>query len=256
MDVDIDTAKENTKCVILAAGISSRLRPLTNDLPKCLLEVNGKTLLQRILNNVYAAGIHNIAIVVGYKAEKIREYLRVQFPQKRFRFILNPNYQTTNNAYSMFLARKFLENQDGTITNNLLLLDSDLMFGEKLLLDFLSNNARDKIAVRIQGEHDTEEIGVVINEEMDITHIGKNQQSSIGESIGIEYFSAQTTTVLFQALEQRVRSGRGRTEFYETSFQQIIDHGATLAMFDVGTHPVIEIDTRDDFQQAQLLKLD
>jgi choline kinase len=256
LDIDMDTSIENTKCVILAAGVSSRLRPLTNDLPKCLLEVNGKTLLQRILENVYAAGIYSVAIVVGYKAEMIREHLRMQFPQKRIRYILNPNYPTTNNAYSLLLARKFLENQEGKITNNLLLLDSDLMFSPELLSSFLSDGAIDKIAVRIQGEHDAEEIGVVINAAGNITHIEKNTKFSIGESVGIEHFSAQTTTALFQMLGQRVRFDIGRTEYYEASFQQIIDQGAMLTIFDIGEHPVMEIDTMEDLQRAQLLKLD
>jgi choline kinase len=221
-----------------------------------LLEVNGKTLLQRILDNVHAAGIYSVAIVVGYKAERIREYLRMQCPQKRIRYILNPNYPTTNNAYSLLLARKFLENQEEKITNNLLLLDSDLLFRPELLPSFLSDSAADKIAVRIQGEHDAEEIGVVINAAGNITHIGKRQKFSIGESVGIECFSVQTTTALFQMLEQRVRFGIGRTEYYEASFQQIINQGAMLTMFDIGEHPMMEINTMEDLQRAQLLKLD
>jgi hypothetical protein len=57
-------------------------------------------------------------------------------------------------------------------------------------------------------------------------------------------------------LEQRVRFGVGCTEYYEASFQQIIDQGALLTMFDIGEHPMMEIDTMEDLQRAQLLKLD
>lgn len=247
---------ENTKCVILAAGTSSRLRPLTDDKPKCLLEVQGKSLLQRSLENIFAAGIRRVAIVVGYHAKMIREHLRTKFPQRRFKFILNPNYSSTNNAYSLLLAKKFLENEDGTITNNFLLLDCDLIFDSSLLPEFLSHTAPDKIAVRLQGKHDEEEIGVVLDETGErITKIGKNISGAVGESVGIELFSSSATESLFTILEERIRSGSGRTEFYESSFQQLIDDGVALSMVNVDAHSVMEIDTIDDYRHAQQLLL-
>jgi choline kinase len=252
----MDRSLKNTQCVILAAGVSTRLRPLTNDLPKCLLEVNGKTLLQRILDNVYAVGIRSVAIVIGFQAERIREYLRNQFPQRRFRYILNPHYQTTNNAYSLLLARKFMENEDGAITNDLLMLDSDLIFSPQLLTVFLSHHAADKIAVRIHGGHNEEEIGIRIDAAGTIAAIGKNISGTVGESVGIEYFSSSAALKLFDVLEQRIRSGCGRTEFYENSFQQLIDEGVNVSMVNIDSYPVMEIDTIADLQHARSLNFD
>ena len=248
------TSIEKTNCVILAAGISSRLRPLTDDRPKCLLEINGKTLLQSTLEHVFAAGLRRVAIVAGYKAEMIREHFFTQFPEKRFKYIFNPNYQTTNNAYSLLLAKKFLEDHNQEITNNLLLLDSDLLFGSQLLPAFLSGDVSDKIAVRVQGEHDEEEeIGINVNAAGIITNIGKNIAGAAGESIGIELFSPSSTAKLFAVLEHRVRAGSGRTEFYEASFQQLIEQGSEFSMIDVSEHPIMEIDTIEDYRQAQQL---
>ncbi|HVN48340.1 MAG TPA: phosphocholine cytidylyltransferase family protein [Bacteroidota bacterium] len=251
----MNSSIENTPCVILAAGISRRLRPLTDDRPKCLLEVNGTTILQRMLENIFATGIRRVAIVVGYKAEMIREHLRAKFSQKRFKFILNPNYSTTNNAYSLLLAKKFLEDENGKVAGNFLLLDSDLVFISSLLPEFLSHAARNKIAVRILGEHNDEEIGVTVNAEGIITNIGKHLAGAVGESVGMELFAPSTATKLFRVLEQRVHSGIGRTEFYEASFQQLIEHGTKLSMVNVDSFPVIEIDTPEDYRQAQQLIL-
>ena len=251
------TKSQLPRCVILAAGASTRLRPLTDSKPKCLLEVGGKTLLERTIENVLNAGVKEIAFVIGYRGEMIREFVKRHFPQIHIRFILNPDYTETNNAYSLFLARRFLENQEGKVSSSLLLLDSDILFSSKLLPLFLSNPLQDRVAVRVSGEHSEEEIRVKADGYGDIVLIGKETplKETYGESIGIEVFSVETTAHLFMILEQRVRSGVGRTEFYETSFQEMINHGAQLKAIDVSAFPAIEIDTVEDLQLAERMNI-
>ena len=248
----------NPVCVILAAGTSSRLRPLTEAMPKCLLKVGGKALLERTIENVLAAGIKEIALVVGYRAEMIREFVKQQFPNLKFRVILNPNFASTNNAYSLLLARRFLENQNGKVHRSLLLLDSDILFPRKLLPFFFQNGTEDSIAVRIVGEHNEEEIQAEIHPDGNIKFIGKRPDLTLasGESVGIELCSSATAERLFSVLERRVRSGIGRSEFYEAAFQEMIDTGVKLKAVDVSTFPVIEIDTPEDFERANRMKVD
>ena len=247
-----------SKCVVLAAGSSTRLRPLTDTMPKCLLKVGGKTLLERTIENVLATGIKEIAVVVGYRADMIREFVKHLFPQQRIRFIFNPNYARTNNAYSLLLARRFLEDKNETVSHNLLLLDSDILFSGKLLPHLLSAEAENKIAVRVSGDHNDEEIQVGINSDGTLNFIGKRPafDKAFGESIGIELFSAETAAWLFAVLEQRVRRGSGRSEFYEVAFQEMIDNGVTLKAVNVSTFPAIEIDTPEDLGLAETLMID
>jgi choline kinase len=246
------------KCVVLAAGASTRLRPLTNAMPKCLLNVGGKTILERIIGNILAAGIREIALVVGYRSEMIREFVKQHFPKQRMRFIFNPDYASTNNAYSLSLARRFLEGRNGEIGQRLLLLDSDILFSNKLLPQFLREEAQNKIAVRISGEHNVEEIQVEINVDGNIDFIGKKPVllSALAESIGIELFSAGAAATLFAVLERRVREGMGISEFYEASFQEMINEGVILKAVDVSAFPAMEIDTPEDFERAGRLKVD
>jgi choline kinase len=246
------------KCVVLAAGASTRLRPLTDAMPKCLLNVGGKTILERIIGNILAAGIREIALVVGYRSEMIREFVKQHFPKQRMRFIFNPDYASTNNAYSLSLARRFLEGRNGEIGQRLLLLDSDILFSNKLLPQFLREEAQNKIAVRISGEHNVEEIQVEINVDGNIDFIGKKPVllSALAESIGIELFSAGAAATLFAVLERRVREGMGISEFYEASFQEMINEGVILKAVDVSAFPAIEIDTPEDFERAGWLKVD
>jgi choline kinase len=215
--------KMQSKCVILAAGASTRLRPLTDSKPKCLLEVGGKTLIERTIENILDAGIKEIAIVIGYRGEMIREFIKQCFPHIHIRFILNPNFFNTNNAYSLLLARKFLENKEGDVRSELLLLDSDILFSSKLLPFIFSSNLQDCVAVRVSGEHCEEEIRVKTDIYLNIVLIGKETplNETYGESIGIEMFSAKTTAQLFTILEQHVRSGEGRTELMSVHFRQL-----------------------------------
>lgn len=253
------SSKSNiSKCVVLAAGTSTRLRPLTKAMPKCLLKVGEKTLLERTIENVFTAGIEEIAIVIGYQAEMIREFVKQRFPQFRIQLILNPNYDSTNNAYSLLLARRFLKDKNGKVNYNLLLLDSDILFSNKLLPFFLNVEAQNKIAVRISGEHNAEEIQVEINPDRNINFIGKkpNLNELPCESIGIEWFSVEITAKLFAVLERRVKNGLGRSEFYEAAFQEMIDEGVILKAVDMSIFQAIEIDTPEDFKLAQQLKVD
>jgi len=256
-----DNPLENSRnpgCVILAAGASTRLRPWTDSRPKCLLTVQGKTILERTMENILVAGVNEIAVVTGYRASMIRDFLKRRFPTHRVRFIFNPHYAQTGNAYSLLLARQFVEDRVGKFSNKILLLDSDIMFSGKLLPYFLASGAENKIAVRISGEHNVEEIQVGLKPDGRIHFIGKKPDllESPSESIGIELFSAAAVADLFAILERRVRSGVGRTEFYEASFQEMIDGRMVLKAVDVSAFPAIEIDTPEDLEQAGRMNVD
>ena len=252
------TSRLNSKCVILAAGASTRLRPLTDSKPKCLLEIGGKALLKRTIENILNADIKEIAIVIGFRGDMIRDFIKRHFPQIHFQFFSNPDYDHTNNAYSLLLARRFLENEEGNIHTGVILLDSDILFSPGLLPYFLNNPSQDCVAVRVCGECNEEEVRVKVDGNGNITLIGKETPLNVtfGESIGIEMFSVETTKHLFTILERRMSSGVGRTEFYEASFQEMIDRGIQLKAVDISAFPSIEIDTGDDLQLAERMNID
>ncbi|MCX6134767.1 MAG: phosphocholine cytidylyltransferase family protein [Ignavibacteriales bacterium] len=245
------------KAVILAAGSATRMRPLSDSHPKCLLAVGGKPILQRVIENVAAAGISQIGLVIGYKAEAIRSFVKKQFPFLRIRFVVNPKYESTNNAFSLLMAREFFLNKANSAVplQDLLLLDADILFSPDLLPHLLSREASNKVAVRVEGTHDEEEVRVRVRDEGTILSIGKTVPlaETLGESIGIEVFSSSIARRLFEVIEQRVRAGAGRTEFYESSFQALIDEGAELHAVDVSRFPSMEIDTPDDLRAAEAM---
>lgn len=244
-----------TKAIILAAGAATRLRPLTEHTPKCLLPIAGSPLLRWTLDAVVHAGMAEVAVVTGFESERIRTFLKNNYPFHRIRFISNPYYHRTNNAYSLLLARRFLEDRAGRIASGFLLLDSDIMFDRRILSVLREHPADNRLAVRVRGVHNEEEIRVEVDELNRVKRIGKDvpAERTFGESIGIEMFSQAAAARLYEVLEHRVRSGGGRTEFYEASFQVLIDEGCDLRAVDIGELPVVEIDTPADLQEAQQL---
>lgn len=236
------------KCVILAAGIGKRLHPHTRKTPKCLLPIGGKTLLERTIENVLANGIREIAIVTGFEEAKLRAKVSKAFPRLRVSFFHNARFLSTNNAFSLLLAREFTQHSP------FLLLDSDILFPAGLL-DALATAQRrpNRIAVRVTGDHDDEEIRVKINRWDHVLEIGKHipLAETFGESVGIEMFSAPASRALFDVIGRRVKKGPGKKEFYEASFQEMIDSGTRFWAIDISRFPVLEIDTPADLIAAE-----
>lgn len=236
------------KCVLLAAGTSTRLRPLTTKTPKCLLPVGGIPLLERTLANLKAVGIRDICCVTGFRARAVRTFVRRTFSSFPVTFIDNPRFLTTNNAVSLSLTQPFVGNDP------FLLLDSDIIFGKKLLKHLLTQKRRpNRIAVRVRGLHDEEEIRVSINRWDHIRRIGKTvaMNETYGESVGIEVFAPPASARLFEILQRRIRTAAGRKEFYEASFQSLIDEGHRIWAVDISDFPCTEIDTAEDLAFAE-----
>jgi choline kinase len=232
--------------------MARRLQPLTDYTPQCLLDVQGKPLLQRMLETLFSAGIEDAALVVGFQSELIRFFVKNKFPLKKIRFIFNPKYDTTNNAFSLLLAKRYVLDSRGEFSNRILLLDSDILFGPALLLNFLESASEEAIAVRVQGVHEEEEIRVDVNSHSEVLKIGKDVPMDLtcGESIGMASFSPAGTEQLFSVLNSRICNGAGRTEFYEASFQALIEKGVRITAVDVGKQPVLDIDTPEDYDRA------
>lgn len=97
------------KAVILAAGASKRLHPAMVDLPKCLLDINGSTLLDHQLGTIRSLDIREIILVVGFKQEAIKSVIKERWSSLNVRYIENSDFAATNTIYSLWLVRDFLK---------------------------------------------------------------------------------------------------------------------------------------------------
>ena len=233
------------KGIILAAGVASRLRPLTDALPKCLLEIGKKSLLERTLSNLLREGVTDLIIVTGFKEEMIRAFVAKRFPGLDVVYIHNPRFDATNNIYSLWLARDLISD------NGIMLLDSDLLFDGRIIEALLSSPHENCIAL-CRHELGEEEIKVIVDDRNRITEISKtcSIEKAMGESLGIEKFSLPLVTDLFRELDQMIIEENQVSVFYEKAFERIIKKGAAIHPVDITHLFSMEIDTPEDFERA------
>lgn len=237
------------KALILAAGMASRLRPLTDNCPKCLLKVGGRTLLERTVDNIMAAGISGLVVVTGYREEMIRTFLTEKYPQLDIKFIYNKDYTTTNNIYSLWLAREEVAGKE------FLLLDSDILFdGEIIKRLFAAAGSTLALNSHKLGE---EEIKVILDENKLVKEISKtcSIESAVGESVGIEKMTAEYSEALFKELETMIEGEGQDNVFYEKAFERLIPKGYRFGVTDISDLFSMELDTVEDFDGAKKLLL-
>ena len=128
------------QALILAAGMGKRLKDLTRNNTKCMVKVNGVTLIERMLRQIEKQNVSRIVIVVGYEGRKLIDFIGTLDIKTPITFVENPIYDKTNNIYSLALAKDWLCKEDT------LLFESDLIF-EDAVLDLLVNDPRDTLAL-------------------------------------------------------------------------------------------------------------
>ena len=128
------------KALILAAGFGKRLQPITNTMPKSMVEVNGTPLLVNALNNLTSLGITEIGIVVGHMADYIKEHIGTEFNGARISYYENPRYLETNNIVSLYNAIDFCD-------DDMLMLECDIYYHKEMLEHLLKGKGECSILV-------------------------------------------------------------------------------------------------------------
>lgn len=236
------------KAIILAAGIASRLRPLTNDRPKCLLEIGDKCLLQRTFDGLISNGINQFVIVTGYLHTLIEDFLSSHYPNISITFIHNDRYDSTNNIYSLWLAQPAAEGEE------IILLDSDILFDPAIVTRLLTSSHPDILALNNHSLGE-EEMKVIADELCRVKEISKtcSIKQAAGESIGIERMSPTYTKALYRELEQMILNEGLDNIFYERAFERLIPQGHTFYIEDTTDLFSTELDTIEDFNTAKQL---
>lgn len=230
--------------VILAAGMAKRLRPLTDTKPKCLLEVGGKTLLQRTIDAMVSAGISEFLVVTGYRENMIRAFINQYDPKLRVQFLDNTDYEHNNNIFSLWMAMQELHGQE------VLLMDSDILCDPEAV----RRVARQEVSALAMQRHELgeEEMKIVVDDAFNITEISKtcNPAAAIGESVGIEKMTPAYSEAIYQELRKMILDEGLIDIFYERAFERLIPQGHTFKVVDTTDLFSYELDTPEDFQKA------
>ena len=235
-----------TTALLLAAGTGTRLRPLTADAPKCLTEVAGRSILERVVNNLRAQGIERLVMVIGYKGDRIREFLSHYADSLRIDYVYNPDYQTTNNIYSLWLARQ-------QIQESFLLVESDLVFDALMLADMLHP---DKIAIsRILPWMNGTTVALdAARSRVTGFQVGhRTCDTHSYKTVNLYSLSLKTWGTVEERLSHYVSEGR-LSEYYEAVFADMVADGSLAldaVFFDADQW--YEIDTLENLEEAEKL---
>lgn len=235
-----------TTALLLAAGTGSRLFPLTQNSPKCLTLVNDKSILERLINNLKSQGFKRLVIVTGHQKESIMDYLGEKSGDISIEYVYSPLYKTTNNIYSLWMARNI-------INEPFVLFESDLVLNSNLLDDMVYP---DRMAVaRMQPWLNGTTVS--INKVNMVTKFHKGTTDSYSDirykTVNIYSFSLLSWQAIVKRLNQYVTEGNVNC-YYETVFAEMIDNNS-LAFESVSFDhkPWYEIDTIKDLAKAELL---
>ena len=230
--------------LLLAAGIGRRLQPLTDDVPKCLTEINTVPILEQQVDCLEQWGFERLVVVLGHLENSVRDFFRRRSSRLQIEYITNPLYRTTNNIYSLWIARE-------VVREPFLLLESDLFFDSSLLGPMLR---ADSIAVStILPWMTGSTIELDQRRRVVSMHVGagaKRGKSSL-KTVNIYSLSATTWRHVVERLDRHIIAGNVG-DYYEIVFSEMIAEGA------LSLRPVLfdherwyEIDTLADLDEAE-----
>lgn len=202
------------QAIILAAGMGKRLKELTNNNTKCMVKVNGVTMIERMLKQLDSLNLSNIIIVIGYKGKELVDYISTIKIKTPIIYVTNEIYYKTNNIYSLYLARSYLVNEDT------LLIESDLIF-ENAVLKKIIEDPYPSLALVAKYESWMDGTVVTIDEDNNIkSFLGKKQFKfedikNYYKTVNIYKFSKDFSSTHYVPFLEAYSKALGNNEYYE-----------------------------------------
>jgi choline kinase len=235
---------KTTAAVILVAGIGSRLRPITDDRPKALVDLEGETILARAVRLLAEYGVQKVVLATGYRDDAVQAAMKSA--PLVVEYCKNPAFDRTQNSVSLALCRS------GVGSRAFFKLDGDVVFQRQVLERLDASGAELAVAVDAGRTLDAEAMKVTTIGQR-ITAFGKGIEltASAGESIGIERVSAAANDRLFRALDSAIASGQTGL-YYEDVYSELIARGELDAeAVAVSDLPWTEVDDFTDLECAR-----
>lgn len=237
------------KAVILCAGVGSRIRPLTDNTPKPLVEIAGKPILGRMMDAICSVGISEVVVITGYRADQITNFLSTNYPKVQFRFIHNEHFEITNTGYSVLLAEPYVRGED------FIKFDGDVVFEEQVLQMLVDDTASSALCIDTNIRLEAEEVKVILDANKRVLEVGKklDPTKSSGESIGIEKICTKVAPVFFEELHQLMKDASKWQEYYDDTYTTLVVRGVPMHAVDITGLRWVEVDTHDDYAKANTI---
>ena len=238
------------KGLILAAGMGTRLDPLTRDCPKCMVHVAGRPMMEFQLDALRRADIRHCTIVLGYMADSVRDYFGTEYKGVRLSYVENADYAKTNNLYSFLLAKAGFD-------DDLVLLEGDLVFDDRLVSQLVGTSEKN-VAIVDQFRSDMDGTLILAQDGIATSMVLKADQGP-----GFDYSPALKTVNIYKLSRETLIDSivpemesfitEGRTDqYYEAAFASLIELGRmNMAIMHTEKSKWAEIDTLDDLREAE-----
>ncbi len=241
------------QAIILAAGMGKRLGTLTKHNTKCMVEVNGITLIERMLTQLSKLSVSRVVIVIGYEGQKLREFVGAEFNGLKIEYIENEIYDKTNNIYSLYLAKDKLREEDT------LLLESDLIF-EDSLLPLIINNPYPNLALVAKYESWMDGTMVCLDDDHNIVNFVPKSAfryenvDQYYKTVNIYKFSKAFSCTKYLPFLEAYATMMGRNEYYEQVLRVLVTlDKSSLKALPLATEKWYEIDDVQDLDIASTL---
>jgi len=232
------------KAVILAAGRGTRLGKHTEDKPKSLLPLGDKTLLQRSVENIQAAGFSKVTIVVGYRHEMIEDLLKKHFSPTFYQTVMNPDYTRGSGSSLMCTAPEF--------QGEVVIIESDLLYHVEVLRRMASPTLKNAMAMGFFN-HNRREVKLYLKDQSKA--IAKAQwgepddKVANGDWVGFTRLSAEASQSL-QSMLQKAQTQAGQELHYESFIFRLVEQFQFEAV-PIQDLPWVEIDNDIDLHKAE-----
>ncbi len=242
------------QAIILAAGMGRRLGELTQNNTKCMVEVNGVRLIDRVINQLAKLHLSRLVLVVGYEGQKLMDYIGNRYDDMlKIEYIHNPIYDKTNNIYSLALAKEKMCEDDT------LLLESDLIFEDKML-DMLLAHPDPNLALVAKYETWMDGTMVTLDSERNIVNFIPKQAFRYEDvdvyykTVNIYKFSKEFSTNEYVPFLEAYCRVMGNNEYYEQVLRVItMLHSSSLKALPITNEKWYEIDDVQDLDIASTI---
>jgi len=246
MEIPSKTSNNLMKAVILAAGLGSRLDEITKNIPKTMIQINGQYIFKNIVNAIVNNNIKDIIFVVGYKSELLREVIckELEHYDLNIAFVMNPNYQSTNTMYSLWLCRQYLD-------CDFVYFHGDLIFSEKMLKNFIKSGLHNAILIDREFPLDWEDAMKVITHDDKLKYMSKSitVNEMDGTAIGIYKFDKLGSRKLFHVIDNLIK--KGVVSSWVSEAINIVSKKVTIKIEYNHSYPWADVDNLIDLEMGR-----
>lgn len=240
----------HTHALLLAAGIGNRLGNESNNSPKCLLEFEGRSLLERHIQCLSENNIENLTVITGFQAVEIETKLeQMQIANMYIQTVQNPDFRE-GSVISLWSGRDAVESAE-----QILLMDADVLYSNQILRTLVNSSNENSFLLDRDFEPGDEPVKICIKDNK-IVEFRKKVADSLdydvqGESVGFFSFSNHAFSLMIDVASDYIREGRRQEPYEEVIRDVVLDYPELFSCEDITGQPWIEIDFPEDIMRAK-----